>query len=187
MDHDSVAKECVKAIRNRRFDESWKRRVLNDVLLPFAISEWCAILGVNFASIPIICLEPSSYAIGCVIADKLEEFLLFEKELYYLPKVLYEAGKHCSQRIMQHCGFSDDQLDVYVDGAILGCNKETLLFLLPYGYVQKEWCYTFEKTDPCFAFVVNVCREGLLTLSDIAWKQICTDSPLLCEALQKNM
>lgn len=183
----TFADECARAIQDETYNEDQKRLVLGNALLPFDISERCATLGVGFDSIPVECRRASSYALGCVAADNLEEFIRFEREVDYPPKALYEAGKHCSRRVMQHYGFGDDQLPFYTEGAILGCNKETLQFLLPYGYVQKDWYYSLKKSDPRFAFVVECYREGLLRLSESARNYIQNNYPLLYQELEENV
>lgn len=184
-DEEKFVNQYVEAIRNGTFHE--QKLVLTDYLTPFAISERCAILGVNFASIPSECRRASAYALGCVAVDNLEEFLKFEREIGYPPEALVYAGKHCSCKVMQHYGFTPDQLYLYIDGAILGRNKETLRFLLPYQYVQSEWYYCLRKKDPSFDFVVECYREGLLTLSELAWSQMKENNTHLYDALREDV
>lgn len=176
--------QCVEAIRNGTFD---KQKLVLDCFAPFAISERCAMLGVDFAVIPPECRRASSYALGCIAVDNLEEFLKFERKIDYHPKLLHYAGKYCSRKVMRHYGFSDDELYLYVDGAIPGCNKETLHFILPYHYVQNEWYYCFKKKDPSFDFIVECCREGLLTFSKTAWLQLKESNPRLYDALREDV
>ena len=185
-ENEEIAETYALAIRDGTLHKL--ELPIPDALVSHAISERCAVLGVDFNLIPTDYQRESSYAQGLVMIDDLDEYLKLEAYVDYLPRVLDCCGKHCSRKIMSHYGFTQDCLGFYFDGAIVsGRNKETLRFLLPYEYLIDDWPFVFRRSDSRFDFVVECCREGLLSFSKTAWNQMKENNSYLYEALQEDV
>lgn len=129
------------------------------------------------------------YIQGLISKDNLALLLLLEV-VWWKPATWLTAAQHCAKKTMGHIGYGPCTLPMYISGAMVANNKETIKYLstkIGVNLHQEIGRFVLYIDFDCAQFVCWLIQESYYQPTEADWNILKSKKPDLYRTLQSDV